>query len=429
MNCVENVSRYRKPNARTTPADRIRFRPCLGVKRMLLWLGFSLSIVLLLFVSRRNLALGMAIAAVVLAAFTLTPAAFGDALWRTISDPSVLLLALVVGLIPLIGGSMETSGQMEQLVSNLRIGVRPFLAFAPALLGMLPMPGGALLSAPLIERGAGHTAPDVKAAANVWFRHALLLVYPLGSGLIASAKIAGLDVYATIPYLIPACLLTVGVGYVFLLRRATGRLSQTGKFSLLGLGIPLAIILAAPLLDLLLKGTIDLPVAEIGTSVGVTVSLIASILVGRLRPRQLVDVARRMKPWKYALIVLAMFAFLNVFITSGVPERIAAMTLPPVVLCILIGTVLGMITGRLQAPMSIIVPIYISTYGGMSPAVFALTYFAVFLGYVLTPIHPCISVSVEYFNTSMGAFLRRLAMPTAIGFVAALAVGLFVFRL
>jgi len=367
----------------------------------------------------------MAVSAAVLAAFTLSPAAFGDALWRTISDPSVLLLALIVGVIPLIGGAMEISGEMERLVSNLRIGVRPFLAFAPALLGMLPMPGGALLSAPLIERGAGHTASDVKAAANVWFRHALLLIYPLGPALIASAKIADLDVYAAIPYLIPAFLVTIGTGYVFLLRRAGGRLSQRGAFSWAGLLVPLGIILAAPILDLVLKGTIALPVAEIGTSVGVTVSLVAAMAIGRLKLRQLGTIARRMTPWKYSLIVLAMFAFLNVFTSSGVPERISAMTLPPVVLCVVIGAILGAITGRIQAPMSVVVPIYVSTYGAMSAPLFALTYFAVFLGYVLTPIHPCVSVSVEYFKTSMGPFLRRLAEPAAIGLIASLAVGLF----
>lgn len=394
---------------------------------MRLWIGFSLSLVLLLFVSRRNLALGMAVAAAVLAGFTLTPASFGGALWRTISDPSVLLLALIVGLIPLIGGSMETSGEMGRLVSNLRIGVRPFLAFAPALLGMLPMPGGALLSAPMVERGAGHTAADVKAAANVWFRHALLLVYPLGPSLIASAKIAGLDVYAVIPYLVPAFLLTIGVGYVFLLRRASGRLSHSGPFSVAGLLVPLGIILAAPLLDLVLKGTIDLPVAEIGTSVGVAVSLVAAIVVGRLGFGQLGAIARRMAPWKYSLIVLAMFAFLNVFTASGVPERIAAMALPPVVLCVVIGATLGLITGRIQAPMSIVLPIYASTYGTISAPVFAVTYFAVFLGYILTPIHPCISVSVEYFETSMVPFLKRMIVPAAIGLVASLVVGLFLF--
>jgi len=57
-----------------------------------------------------------------------------------------------VAIIPLIGGGLEESGRMAELVSNLRIGRRAFLASSPALLGMLPMPGGALLSAPLVER-------------------------------------------------------------------------------------------------------------------------------------------------------------------------------------------------------------------------------------------------------------------------------------
>ena len=394
--------------------------------RLLIWLGFLLAVVLLLIVSRRNLALGMAFATAVLAAFTLSWPQVGEALLRTISDPSVLLLALVVGVIPLIGGVMEASGQMERLVSNLRIGVRPFLASAPALLGMLPMPGGALLSAPLIERGASHIPADVKAAANVWFRHVLLIVYPLGSALIASAKIAELDVYEVIPFLIPAFLLSVGVGYLFLLRRAGGRLAQHGAFSLIGLLVPLGIILAAPGIDLALKRTFALPVAEIGTASGVFVSLILATAVGRIRLPQLRRIFVKMRPWKYALIVLAMFAFLNVFTASGVPERIAAMTLHPVALCVVIGFVLGLVTGRIQAPMSIVVPIYVSTYRPMTPEVFAVTYFAIFLGYVLTPIHPCVSVSVEYFGTPMSAFLQRLAVPAVVSVIVTLIVGLFV---
>jgi len=106
------------------------------------WIGFSISIVLLLVISRRNLALGMFAAAAVLAASSLTTSQIGQAVRQTVADPSVWLLAWVVALIPMIGGVLEESGQMDRLVSNLRIGVRPFLALAPALLGMLPMPGG-----------------------------------------------------------------------------------------------------------------------------------------------------------------------------------------------------------------------------------------------------------------------------------------------
>jgi len=393
---------------------------------MLVWIGFSLAVLLLLYLSRRSLALGMAVAAGVLAAFTLSGAEVGQALVATFGDPSVLLLALVVGLIPMIGGTLEVTGEMERLVANMRIGVKPFLALSPALLGMLPMPGGALLSAPLIERGAANTPADVKAAANVWFRHALLLVYPLGPALIASAKIAELDVYRVIPFQIPAFLLTLLLGYAFLLRRIKGRVGYSGGFSLPGLLVPLAIILVAPVLDLLLKSTVTLPYPEIGTALGVGASLLAAAAIGRLRPPAFKEILLKMQPWKFSLIILAMFTFLNVFKASGTPESIASLSPPPIVLCVVIGFALGLITGRIQTPTSIIIPIFLSIHGAMSPAAFAVTYFAVFLGYIVTPIHPCISVSLEYFSTPMPVFMRKMALPLAIATLITLLVGLWV---
>ena len=391
---------------------------------MVTWIGFSVAILLLLYLSRRNLALGMATAAVVLATFTLSFPQMGQALLITFSDPSVLLLAFVVGTIPMIGGALEVSGEMDRLMANMRIGQKATLALSPALLGMLPMPGGALLSAPLVEKGAPHATPDIKAAANVWFRHALLLVYPLGSALIASAKIAELDVYRVIPYLTPAFFLTLLLGYLFLLRNVRGRLTYDEPFSLRGLLVPLMIILVAPLLDLVLKQAVRLPYSEVGTAVGVTVSFAAAVTIGHVSWGSLKQVFSKMRPWKYALIILAMFLFLRVFEASGVPEKIASMALPPVVLCVVIGFILGLITGRIQAPMSIIVPIFLTTRS-MTPLAFAVTFFAIFIGYVLTPIHPCISVSVEYFDTSMSSYLRKIAPPAILAALLTLIVAIF----
>jgi uncharacterized protein len=217
------------------------------------------------------------------------------------------------------------------------------------------------------------------------------------------------------------------LGYLFLLRRVQGKLSQSGAFSLTGLLVPLMIILVAPLLDVILKRTIALPYSEIGTAIGVLASLSLGMMLGKVRPAPFVHVVRKARPWKYMLIIFAMFAFLNVFTTSGIPESIGAMALPPVVLCVVIGVLLGLITGRIQSPMSILIPIYATMYGVMSAPAFAVTYFAVFLGYILTPIHPCISVSLEYFRTSLGAFLKRMAVPIAAAFLITLTVSLLLF--
>ncbi|MEA3355971.1 MAG: DUF401 family protein [Candidatus Bipolaricaulota bacterium] len=393
---------------------------------MLIWIGFSISIFLLLYLSRRSLPLGMAAAALSLAAFTLSPGEFLNALYVTFTDPSVILLTIIVGLIPMIGGALETSGQMDRLVANMRIGVRPFMALAPALLGLLPMPGGALLSAPLLERGAAETPTPIKMAANVWFRHALLLIYPVGPTLIASAKIASLDVYTAIPALIPPFILSLLLGYWFLLRRVEGRVNYSGTGSLRELLPPLLIIGAAPGFDLLTKSIAPLPYPEIGTITGVGLSLILAVAIGRLGPAKIKTIFWKMRPWKFALIILAMFTFLNVFKISGAPESLAALQLPPVILCVVVGFLLGLITGRIQTPISIIVPIFLITYGAMSPVAFAITYFAIYLGYLITPIHPCVSVTVEYFSSSMPAFLRQMALPTTVAAVVTLIAGIFI---
>ncbi len=392
---------------------------------VLTWIGLGLALAALLLLARRNLYLGMTIAALVLGLFTV-PGELGPALLAVLADPGIMLLALVVALIPLIGGALEETGLMESLVENLRLGRRAFLALAPALLGMLPMPGGALLSAPLVARGGGVLDGAHKAAVNVWFRHVLYLVYPLGPALIAAAKVAQLEVYRVIPWLFPFFLLSLLLGYAFLLRRAGGEPAYAQEFSPRGLLLPLGVILVAPLLDFLLRWSLRLPVRELGTLAGVGTSLLAVSLAGRLGDR-LGKLILKMRVWRFSLIILGMFFFLEVFQRSGVPGLIARLELPGAVLGAVIGPLLGLITGRIQAPVTVIFPVFLARGEAITPLTFALIFYAVFLGYILTPVHPCIAVSVEYFKTSLREFIRVLRWPAALAWLAALLLSLFLF--
>ncbi len=387
-----------------------------------IWAGFLISAAVLLALSQRNLVLGLFAGAIALGLFTLPPARLGSEIAASFLDPSTVLLALAMAIIPIIGGAMEESGQMDDLVRNMRMGRRAFLALSPALLGMLPMPGGALFSAPLVEKGSGGLDGGAKAALNVWFRHVLFLVYPLTSTLIISAKVAGLEVYRALPSLLPTFALSLLLGYYFFLRRVGGRMEHEGNFSLVKLLQPLSVILAAPLLDALGKALFRLPVKEIATLVGVVVSLALVAVLGGLSLRSLGHIARRMKAWEFGLLIVGMIAFVNVFQASGVPHLIGGLALPPELLCVGVAFLLGVVTGRIQAPVSIVVPIYLARFGleAMSPPVFALTYFSTFLGYVVSPVHPCVSISLEYFKTSMREFLAVMLPPTLVAFVLCL---------
>lgn len=335
----------------------------------------------------------------------------------TAHGQSTILLALAVGIIPLIGGTMEDTGQMEQLVENLRLPKKATISILPAILGMLPMPGGALLSSPLVEKaGEGVEASD-KAAINVWFRHILFLIYPIAPALLISSRIAGLDVYRVIPYLFPFFLLSIILGYFFLLQGVKGSIKHEKSFSARNLFFPLITIFIAPILDLALKLLFPFfnhsPYSEISLVTGVLTSFILAITIGDVNGEKMWNIFKDATPWDFAFIIFGMYAYLNVFNASPLPNTVASLNIPPQILFVVISFALGLGTGRIQAPMAILLPIIMITYH-MTPLIFAIVYVSVFLGYVLSPVHPCVSVSIEDLDTSLGKFSRSLTFPVTI---------------
>lgn len=393
----------------------------------MIWVGFVLAVLALMILSRRDLALALCAAALLLGVFIFDPGRFWNAVYRTFADPSILLLALVVGIIPIIGGVLEQSGQMDALVDHLHIGERAFFILSPALLGLLPMPGGALLSAPLLARGSKTSISGVvKVAINVWFRHILLLVYPLAPALIASAKIAGLDVYRIIPYLLPGFVLTVGIGYHFWIRQLAGTEGWQTPVTRESM-IPIAIILLAPAADLFVHTLGIFAVRETATLIGVLLSLAVAFLLSSLRLRDIYSIGKEMHALRFAGIIFGMFLFLHVFQETSIPSQLEHFPLSPILLCVLIGFLLGFITGRIQVPVSIIVPIFLVKFGLLSPLSFAVLYFSIFLGYVISPIHPCVAVSVEYFQISFRQYFTAMALPTALALLPVVVIAFFLF--
>lgn len=386
---------------------------------MLSWVAFGLSLSVVLGLARWNLWGAMLVGALVLGGLTLSPAEVGGALVSVVTSPSVLLLALAMVCIPVIGGVLVGTGRMEGLLAGLPRTRKAVYALAPGILGMLPMPGGALLSAPLVER-VGGAPPAVRAAANVWFRHTLHSIYPLSPALITGATLAGLDVWGLLPFQLPTALVLLAIGYTLVLRRVSGRMELPGTHTRWDTLTPVAILLAAPALDLALKRLAPLPVPELATVVGVVVSLVFAS-VGRVSVRRLVGIARHERPLRFGLIVIAVFAYLAVFERSGLPARIAELPLPASALCVGVGWFLGFATGRQQAALSLIIPIYVGAYGTMTPWAFAVTYLATYLGYLLSPLHPCLTVSAEYVGAPLPAVWRKLVGPSLIALAVALA--------
>ena len=372
----------------------------------------------LLIVSQKNLGLAMFLGALILGIFMI-PEHLPLTILSCLSNPSTILLAIIVGLIPLIGGILNETGQIDKLIRNMRIGKKPFLMLSPALVGLLPMPGGALLSAPIVDKAGRGIPKEKKAGINVWFRHILYLVYPISANFIISTAAARIGLYQPIPQLLIVLLFSLFLGYFFFLRKDLGKIEYEQRFSLKDLLLPLAVLLVAPFLDIMIREFLNLPVKEIGTLIAVVTSLILATILGKTDLRRFREITVKAKPWSFAFMIIGILVFLEVFKDSGILELLEEVPMTPEILYG-IAVALGFMTGRMITPAGIVFPIYLTKFGAVSPSTFALIYFGIFLGYVLTPVHPCISLTTESLDVELKDYIRAVIPPVSIGLLVGL---------
>jgi hypothetical protein len=142
---------------------------------------------------------------------------------RTAADTDFLFLCFMVWMMVTLSGVQEAGGQSARLADGLEDYLhnpRIRLFIFPALVGLLPMPGGALFSCPMIRAVAGHMSvgESRQALINYWFRHIWETAWPLYPGYILASSLLGLSLDVICRYTFPMVFLAVGVGRHFFLR-------------------------------------------------------------------------------------------------------------------------------------------------------------------------------------------------------------------
>ncbi|MBU2488301.1 MAG: DUF401 family protein, partial [Proteobacteria bacterium] len=193
---------------------------------MMALLRLTLVFVLVVILIRRKVSLGTALLAGALAlgiSSGMGPWPLARAVAASLADHRTLLLAAVVSLILVLSHLLEQTGQMRRLLSayqGFSANPRLNLTLFPALIGLLPMPGGAVFSAPMVEeisRGSGLPAQH-KALVNYWFRHLWEFCWPLYPGVILTVALSGIPLWVWVACQAPLALAMAGAGYLVLLR-------------------------------------------------------------------------------------------------------------------------------------------------------------------------------------------------------------------
>jgi integral membrane protein (TIGR00529 family) len=279
-----------------------------------------------------------------------------------LASADTLFLAMVITGIIWLSGLMSQAGIMKDLVVSLksRLSKRGILAVLPAVVGLLPMPGGALFSCPLIDDAdEGATLPqELKTRINYWFRHVWEFWWPLYPGFLLAVAVSGLPVWKVASLLFPLHLMAIGIGWFFLLRRTPQgepvKAADGKRKPFLPLLLPILTIIFVYILILIAFPSI----AAFNTYLPMLVGVAASLVVMQLqRPLPAAAWGKIIfsGKWVGLVLVVILTRVYGAFIESQLPgggmlmervrEELNAYGIPAVILIALVPFISGMTTG------------------------------------------------------------------------------------
>ncbi len=355
-----------------------------------------------------------------------------------LSSQTLTLLA-VVSLILVLSMVMEECGQMRRIVNSFSAVLRnPRLSLAamPALIGLLPMPGGAVFSAPMVDAVAGDSElkPSQRSAINHWFRHIWEYWWPLYPGVILAVSLTGIELSRFIAAQLPLTFAAVLGGYLFIflpLRKIdlAGTVFPPGRkwkiFFLEVLPIILVILivilfgLAAWALKSFTGRQLNLP-KNISIILGLLVSLTWVMIVNRVGGRVIRKVALNKTVYSLLFLIIGIMAFKGILLYSGaiagIKENLTELNIPLTVIVALLPLVSGLVTGVtigfVGPSFPVIVELVRANGAGADILPYAvLAYGFGFMGVMLSPVHLCFILTKDFFQTDMGKIYRRLFLP------------------
>jgi integral membrane protein (TIGR00529 family) len=348
----------------------------------------------------------------------------GGSLISTVTETETISLGLIVGLIMILSGLMDKSGQMGRMVKGLSIlsrDGRTVGSVMAALIGLLPMPGGALFSAPMVEASLrkNNVEKGQKAALNYWFRHIWEYWWPLYPGVILVVALMEVKTWHFIAMMAIMTPVSVLSGMFFILKpigkievQVQGRFSWGGLWKFIWEMMPiLLVILFIFLLPALLRVMEILGMridVHSGLSLlpGLAIAIIWVWSVNRVPAKQLLSVIISKGTWSMVFLILAVMIFKGMMEDSQaviqIRNELMAYHIPAMLIILIMpflsGLITGIAVGFVGAAFPIIIPMFQSPdlIDFLSTA--GLAYVFGYIGMILSPVHLCFLVSKDYYE-------------------------------
>lgn len=328
-------------------------------------------------------------------------------------DPSNQRLIITLSTILILANVMGETKQLERIVSLARKVIRNpkiVITAMPALIGFLPIPGGALFSAPLVEKTdiESEISPPIRSFINYWFRHVWEYFFPLYPEVILATALTGIRMSKFISIQFPLSITAIVIGFLSISRlKLSSSIEEdpaSGEWKILILYV-LPIIV--PIILILIGVT---------SWVSILIGVLIALLINRKDTFGLLTKVLRRFPWDVILNVIGVVVFKSfVENTGGIPQIVQFFTQHnfPLILIITIAPFLvGLFSGMGIVPIGVTFPLVIPLVkdGNFYNAIM-LAYACGFMGVMLSPAHLCLVVSNQYFDADIQEVYKLLIVP------------------
>ena len=340
-------------------------------------------------------------------------------LYLAIIDYTTLQLIGIIVLVYILSSILIRTKSMEGIeksLQNIVSDYRLIVFFIASFLGLIPMPAGAMFSAPLLkEIGVKNNMSSEEIMFfNYWFRHIWEFVWPLIPGVLLYTSVTGLDIRQVMIFQSPLVFIALIIGlswmYLSLKRKKNNEInSESPGQQWLLLFKSIWSILFIIFLVLFIK--INLLIALTVTTI-MLVIIYREILLPKLKEIIFYDIS-----FKVVFLVVGIMFFKQVLENTNSMEQISllfsALGINIWVILFFIPFLLGFLTGSTAGfvgiSFPIIMPLLIQS-GTLNMPMVIIAYVAGFSGMMMSPMHLCFTVTVEYLKADILKFYKRLSI-------------------
>ncbi len=342
---------------------------------------------------------------------------------------NLLLAILGIGI---LGEMLYLNGSIDNAMEVMKEKIRDrryLIATLPAFIGLMPVPGGAYLSAPLVKKTGEELEMDPLSLtlANIFFRHIFYFIFPLYPGMVAFLEMSGVPLYYLLMFTLVPFLVAVLQSFMEIfkgvqpLKHPVGGADNFKGEKEKRRSAPPVLVFLYSLLPIITALVISLVLNwpfHFGLGAGVIIAFFQNInhgeqvRFGEIKKR-VKGLARGVK-FNILLTILGILFFKELVSFTNALEPAAEFMryhgVPIILIALVFPYLTGLATGNQIAAVGVSLPIIIPMVpaGSEGWPCLGLVYVSSLMGYMVSPLHLCAILTVDCFKVTLHKVIYRL---------------------